>query len=727
MSPRMKPPPSKPQFALEVAVVGNRDTASMDTVIGSACAQLWDVLSAQILDLFGSDFPVPVKDDDFPERDDSPEMIRRRVKEFFADEPPLLNVMSALAKGVDQIAAETFLRRKAAKNDVEMALDCTMPFREKDYPGDASNARQEFDANDAAGLRRFASQARQVIRLDGSYDQRAIGLPPGAKLQRTRKHLRAYTNAITLMMNNCDLLVAIFDPSKPGGPAGTQETIQRALDDQMPVLAVLVTPNRPAYFTLWRSVEERDLILDSITLNSHSWPPPQAWEDSLHELLRYLLCPPHSSPQYPGNAESPSARYLRLALLHANIKRLDIFYGHENENLPGGMTSPVMSFLLGSWWWSMLKWTGGKVCHAHGFADKDNHVTRPSSNRPKLVLDVYDPFVRRADWLTTQLMCLYRGAFVVSFLLAAVAVAAAVGILGCMLLCHNTTPALVLGALEIGIVIVLLKLEHTASEESWQELAADFRFVAELLRPMPWLAPMGAATPQVAMPAFYQPLNPRLSWEAWIVRALARTTPSVMVPRYVEAPQAKPAWPQSHQMINSYTRTAIYGAIWEWIDGQRAYHHRTAQQMHGIENGLERIAKGLLYLILVGGIMAFWIKSKFLEHSAHDSSNPWFIAAVILSVAGAVLPALIAALNGIMFQSEAMRLELRSESMYHLLTEHRRTLLELCRKAKTSGLLDDSGSLAWEAAQALRAVAELTIFEAGEWKALYQMHHVRAG
>jgi len=59
----------------------------------------------------------------------------------------------------------------------------------------------------------------------------------------------------------------------------------------------------------------------------------------------------------------------------------------------------------------------------------------------------------------------------------------------------------------------------------------------------------------------------------------------------------------------------------------------------------------------------------YYDHHVHDGFR---VAAIVLGAIAASLPAAIAALNGIMFQSEARRLELRYESMFHALSEHGR-------------------------------------------------------
>jgi len=135
------PPPAKPQFALEVAVVGNRVIGPRAAQVEAVVASIWDTLSNQLKYVLNQEFDLPVIGDaHHGHKEEQTLAHRRHVNEFFdTTRQPLLTLMSALAKGVDQIAASTFLKRKAIRqvraHDIDMELDSIMPFRLADYPG----------------------------------------------------------------------------------------------------------------------------------------------------------------------------------------------------------------------------------------------------------------------------------------------------------------------------------------------------------------------------------------------------------------------------------------------------------------------------------------------------------------------------------------------------------------------------------------------------------------
>ena len=66
-----------------------------------------------------------------------------------------------------------------------------------------------------------------MVELDGRYDEGAAGEPA---------RQRAYRSASWFLLQQCDLLIAAFDPDQPGAPGGTEETVKHALYAGIPVL-----------------------------------------------------------------------------------------------------------------------------------------------------------------------------------------------------------------------------------------------------------------------------------------------------------------------------------------------------------------------------------------------------------------------------------------------------------------------------------------------------------
>ena len=145
--------------------------------------------------------------------------------------------------------------------------------------------------------------------------------------------------------------------------------------------------------------------------------------------------------------------------------------------------------------------------------------------------------------------------------------------------------------MKIGILLLLLKLESMGYKGRFQEAGADFRYLAELLRPMQWLTPLGTYPPGVDLPLHAIRHDPRRKWMAWLARAIARSLPCIAADQKERAGVS----PTTITITAGDASAALDRARTEWIAGQVAYHYRQAARMHILENGLERLAKGLLW------------------------------------------------------------------------------------------------------------------------------------
>ena len=99
---------------------------------------------------------------------------------------------------------------------------------------------------------------------------------------------------------------------------------------------------------------------------------------------------------------------------------------------------------------------------------------------------------------------------------------------------------------------------------------------------------------------------------------------------------------------------------------------------------------------------------------------------ILLAATAAALPAFIAALGGIMFQSEARRLELRSESMHDYLSLYESSLERHLAALEAPAELRCGGEV-WRTAEWLRSLAGIMLAETSDWAVLYQTHEIHAG
>ncbi|MBO0749418.1 MAG: hypothetical protein J2O44_03170 [Porphyrobacter sp.] len=120
-----------------------------------------------------------------------------------------LRLVSALAEGADRLAA-------SAAIDAGVRLEVVLPFVAAEYRKDFANQAScdEFD--------RLLDRAETVLVLDGKADERQ----------------RAYEAAGMTLLDNCDLLIAVWDGGPGRGRGGTREVIEEATRRAIPVIVI---------------------------------------------------------------------------------------------------------------------------------------------------------------------------------------------------------------------------------------------------------------------------------------------------------------------------------------------------------------------------------------------------------------------------------------------------------------------------------------------------------
>jgi len=120
-----------------------------------------------------------------------------------------LRLVSALAEGADRIAA-------MAAVEAGIELGVVLPFVPSEYRKDFTDeaSRTQFDE--------LLDKSAHVLVLDGN----------GAERQR------AYEAAGMTMLDNCDLLIAVWDGGPGRGRGGTREVIEEAARRAIPVVVI---------------------------------------------------------------------------------------------------------------------------------------------------------------------------------------------------------------------------------------------------------------------------------------------------------------------------------------------------------------------------------------------------------------------------------------------------------------------------------------------------------
>jgi len=139
------------------------------------------------------------------------------AKRLYSNEPPILRAASPLAEGSDRMFAEEAIA-------LGYALFCPMPFGQAEFEKDF----QPPDALEDHSVERFRGLLKQAAEGAGLTIFELDGKRSAAP--------EAYGAAGRALLNQSDLLIAVWDGGKPAGGDGTVETLREAVLDHVPVL-----------------------------------------------------------------------------------------------------------------------------------------------------------------------------------------------------------------------------------------------------------------------------------------------------------------------------------------------------------------------------------------------------------------------------------------------------------------------------------------------------------
>lgn len=224
--------PPRPQLALTLAITGHR---TLDPAVEPGlAAAIGDVLTRVQADVAA---------------------IARLHHNHFADEPPRLALISGLAAGADQIAAQAAIAHG-------YALQAVLPFPRQRYAQTMPPAAQ-------TGLASLLDQAAHVWEAPADAAQGD----------------HAYVLAADVTVAGCDLLIAVWDGEPERGPGGTAAVVAEAVRRGVPVVHVPSTGEPPEL--LWAgldAVPPERLRLDNV--------PARCLDDAtLAQVLAVLLTP----------------------------------------------------------------------------------------------------------------------------------------------------------------------------------------------------------------------------------------------------------------------------------------------------------------------------------------------------------------------------------------------------------------------------------------------------
>lgn len=522
--------------------------------------------------------------------------------------PPLLRAVSPLAEGTDRMFAAAALDRK-------YELCVPMPFLREDYERDFTTPES------LAGFRGLIARAAAETALTTF------------ELDQSRKDQpAAYGAAGRLVVNQSDLLVAIWDGDE-GKRGGTVETMKEAVSFRVPVLRIDAKP--PFGWSLIRSADEIDACIDR-----HCTPEAldaEKLREEVADIVRAEIALPRAVP-------GREALYAPAAAAEPE-KLVRTYFGEGQPRLsPYFLWKPFRDF-VGDFRVRLPR------IRVRDFGDAA--AAEWPAGQPEIGVGAWVNARLRghfawADGLADYYADAHRSGFIATSMLAALAVLLALS-------------PLVLGiegnaeyhGLEIGLIfteaVVLSLLFATigrANAKRWHERWLEYRMLAEWVRQLRFMIPMGGGRPLMRTPAHLADYgDPLRSWIYWHVRAVARETG-------IPNAKADPAYVRDCLAFLAKT-------VGDEGEGQLGFHRNSMLRGERIHRRLHATTATLVFLTIAGVVLHLLIGMHVFHIGKEDAET---LNHVLLLIA-AGFPALSAALANIDNQGEFARLSKRSRAM----------------------------------------------------------------
>lgn len=356
------------------------------------------------------------------------------ARDLFASGPPLFTLVSPLADGADQMAAEAALARG-------WRLQAVLPFDRATYARDFPDkpARDAFEA--------IFARADCALELPGD----------------PHDPLDAYVMAGRATVAHCDILIAVWDGLPPRGRGGTGEIVELAIARGTVIIHLPVDADKPSEI-LWSAFDP-----NVVTRTGFDRRARRPFDDAnLGLLLTAMLGIPPDAAERKFYAQFARERQRRIR---------------------GRLEYPLLLALTGVSRIRSSHWREAKCADAiegewarylEGCGER--HGVSAS-------LDLLHRAYGWADRLATYYAQTFRSGHIFNFVLAAIAVL--LGLSGFAL----PASKLFLAMVEIVITLAIIINTTFGVSNEWHRRWLDYRQLAERLRPLRSLKLLGIAAP----------------------------------------------------------------------------------------------------------------------------------------------------------------------------------------------------------------------------------------
>lgn len=518
---------------------------------------------------------------------------------LYAADSPKLVAVSPCAEGSDRIFS-------AQAIELGYALHCPMPFAQAEYEKDFA-APRALEEQSLAAFQKLLTCAKsgsglRVFELDGSAHDR-----PGA-----------YRQAGNVVLNHSEVLLVVWDGVDGSQVGGTMETLNAAMSYNVPV--IWIGAQVPHHWQVIQKPSELACLATHIRCT-----PVQSPLISPSHLVEEILDVPQAIPGQLSHGHSPKPD-LRETYFAESLPRWNFaVLWKAFRNIVGANQITVPSHRVESF---------------EVIADHEWPITLPGvAGWINAALGHH--FVW-ADRLADYYADCYRSTFLLSFLGGAAAVFLAILPVWAGWMTKEPVALLAAAGIELAVLLAIIGFIVWGNLRRWHERWMEYRVLAELIREIYFLIPLGGGRPFARLFGHLGVYgSPTESWMSWHARALER---AIGLP--------------SIQVDEAYARAAL-GRLKSVVDAQVEFHESSHVRHHRIE---ERLHWGGISLF---GLTAAVVALHFLElvvgllsgHETVQEGMSW------MTVVAAFLPVVGAAFAGISNQGEFARLAMRNEAM----------------------------------------------------------------
>ncbi|MFC4292083.1 hypothetical protein ACFOWX_06610 [Sphingorhabdus arenilitoris] len=467
-----------------------------------------------------------------------------------------------------------------------------------------------------------------------------------------------------VMIEQVDLLLAVWDGHSSGPTGGTRHTMFAALETGIPVL--WIDAGNPSD---WR-------LLDTPEAIANRWQIAVISDmDALPALFSGLL---------PNDDTGTGENLLETAKIpHRSAMRFHTY--RQIETLFAGAPSAV----FGS--------------HRQDYVSEDillekqaNAVFNSARKLPgvdiRLLEETENKVIRRfarADALATYLSDAYRGGMVANLLLAAFAVIGGIAYLPFVDAAFKWPFAL----LEFALLSIILLVIAVGRKKEWHGRWFQTRRVAEYLRHAPFMLFLGVARPSGSWPH-----SSDTAWPEVYVKSILR---EIGLPNAVIG----------QQML----RASLEHWIGTHVSAQRQYHIGKAERLGRIDHNLEKISERLFLLAMF--VVAAYLMAEIAAAIGLVASETVRHYSKLFTFFGVALPTLGGALAGIHYFADFGRFAAISESTAGRLEAVERRIQALL--AAPSHELDYG-----RVASITHMVDEIVVSEIEHWQDVFGGKHI---